>query len=80
MKHDCTFREIRSTDYPQLENFLYHAIFIPEGEPYPEREIIFDPEIYVYVKDFGGEDDCGIVAEQSGQLRLYIRIEAAVYL
>jgi len=61
-------REIIPADYPKLEDFLYHAIFIPEGEEYPDREIIFQPEIYVYIKDFGGKDDCGIVAEIDGQL------------
>jgi len=61
-------REITPADYPQLDDFLYHAIFIPEGEGYPDREIIFQPEIYVYVKDFGGKDDSGVVAEIDGQL------------
>ena len=61
-------REITPADYPNLDDFLYHAIFIPEGEKYPDREIIFQPEIYVYVKDFGGKDDCGVIAEIDGQL------------
>ena len=61
-------REIIPEDYPKLEDFLYHAIYIPEGEEYPAREIIFQPEIYVYIKDFGGKDDCGVVAEIEGQL------------
>jgi len=61
-------REITPADYPQLEDFLYHAIFIPEGEEYPAREIIFQPEIYVYIKEFGGKDDCGVVAEIEGRI------------
>jgi len=63
-----SIREITPVDYSQLENFLYHAIFIPEGEEYPAREIIFQPEIYVYVKDFGGKNDSGVVAEIDGLL------------
>ena len=46
-------REIEKTEYPVLEDFLYNAIYIPEGEAWPPRKIIFEPEIYVYVKDFG---------------------------
>ena len=50
-----------------MEDFLYHAIYIPPGEENPPHELIFDPEIYVYIKDFGGKDDCGVVAEQDGK-------------
>ena len=67
-KINYTIREITPADYPQLKNFLYHAIFIPAGEEYPPREIIFQPEIYVYVKDFGLDTDCGVVAEHNGTL------------
>jgi len=42
-----TIREVAPTDYPLLDDFLYHAIFIPEGEECPGREIIYHPEIYV---------------------------------
>ena len=63
-----TIRAIAPTDYAQLEDFLYHAIYIPEGEEYPSREIIFQPEIYVYVKEFGDKDDNGVVAEMDGRL------------
>ena len=56
-------REIAKTEYPLLEGFLYNAIFIPEGEECPPREIIFDPEIYIYIRDFGSDTDCGVVAE-----------------
>ena len=56
-------RPIQPQDYPLLEDFLYHAIYIPDGEEMPSRQLIFDPEIYVYIKDFGGEDDNGVVAE-----------------
>jgi ribosomal protein S18 acetylase RimI-like enzyme len=65
---DLQIRQVRQKEYPILENFLYHSIFLPIGvEPLP-REIIFEPEIYMYVKDFGGKDDCGVVAEQDGQI------------
>jgi ribosomal protein S18 acetylase RimI-like enzyme len=61
-------REIKLADYSALEDFLYHAIFILKGEALPPREIIFEPEIYVYIKDFGKENDCGVVAEADAHI------------
>lgn len=38
-----TIRPMQPSEYPLLQEFLYEAIFIPEGlEPLP-REIIFHP-------------------------------------
>ena len=62
-------REITKTEYPVLEDFLYNAVYIPEGEESPPHEIIFEPEIFVYIKDFGTQPgDLGIVAEQNDQI------------
>jgi len=55
-------------DHPLLEDFLYHAIFVPPGEAMPPRGLIFAPEIYVYIKGFGGKDDTGVVAEAGGKV------------
>jgi len=65
MKTTIHTRPIEPKDYPLLEKFLYHAIYIPEGEKYPPYEIIFDSEIYIYVENFGLSTDCGVVAECS---------------
>lgn len=57
-------REIKSNDYNLLDDFLYKAIFIPEGVEAPPREIINAPELQVYVQDFGKrEGDICFVAE-----------------
>ena len=65
---NLTIRRITREEYPILEDFLYHAIFLSPGiEPLP-REVIFGPEIFVYIKDFGGKDDCGVLAEQGEQI------------
>ena len=37
-----------------LNDFLYEAIFVPQGVPAPSRSIIELPELQVYVRDFGG--------------------------
>ena len=68
MLGEILVREIIKTEYPVLEDFLYNAIFIPEGEEWPPREIIFEPEIFVYIKDFGLDTDCGVVAERDGTI------------
>jgi ribosomal protein S18 acetylase RimI-like enzyme len=68
IKPKIVTRPIQPNDYPLLDDFLYHAIYIPPGEKMPRREIIFQQEIFIYVKDFGGKDDCGVVAESEGKI------------
>lgn len=47
-----------------LKDFLYEAIFVPEGTPAPPKSIINKPELQVYIADFGKKkDDIGLVAE-----------------
>ena len=60
---------MRESDYGCLPEFLYQALFIPEGEAWPPRNIINDPEIFVYIKEFGTQPgDLGVAAEQNGQV------------
>ena len=62
-------REIRPEEIPLLENFLYEAIFIPEGTPAPPRSILENEELQVYVRDFGKKvDDRCLVAEVDGKI------------
>ena len=57
-------REILEEEYWLLENFLYEAIFVPNGIPAPPKSITGQPELQVYVNNFGREkDDFGLVAE-----------------
>ena len=57
-------REIKSNEYKVLDEFLYEAIFIPEGVEAPPRESINAPELQVYVQDFGKQEgDICFVAE-----------------
>lgn len=61
---DCIIREISQEEYSLLEDFLYEAIFVPEGVTAPPQSIIKQPELQVYVRDFGKEkDDIGLVVE-----------------
>ncbi len=61
-------REIRQEEYAILDEFLYEAIFIPEGVEAPPKSIIKRPELQVYVSDFGQKDDCCLVAEVDGKI------------
>ncbi len=62
-------REINQTEYSLLDDFLYEAIFIPDGSQPPERSIINLPELQVYVADFGKEkDDICFLAEVGGKV------------
>ena len=61
-------RQIEVSEYSVLEEFGYHALFLPPGVKPPPREVIYEPNIYVYIKDFGGKDDCGVVAEHVGKI------------
>ena len=62
-------REINQTEYSLLDDFLYEAIFIPNGAQPPERSIINLPELQVYVADFGKEkDDICFLAEVGGKV------------
>ncbi len=59
-----SIRYMNNEETALLDDFLYEAIFIPEGVEVPAREIINAPELQVYVKDFGKmEGDICFVAE-----------------
>lgn len=74
---EYTIREIQKQEYPLLDNFLYEAIFIPEGIEPPPKTIITSPELQVYVERFEeSKDDWGLVAEVDGKIvgAVWVRI------
>ena len=57
-------RTISEGEGSLLQDFLYEAIFVPEGVPAPPKSIINQPELQVYIAGFGKKkDDIGLVAE-----------------
>lgn len=68
MDSRIVIREIEKTEISRLGCFLYEAIFIPDGEKKPDKEIIKLPELIKYIKDFGKETDCCLVADFRGEL------------
>ena len=74
---DYTIREIQKQEYPLLDNFLYEAIFVPEGIEPPPKTIITSPELQVYVAHFGeSKDDWGFGAEVDDKIvgAVWVRI------
>ena len=66
---DYSIRELRQNESKVLNTFLYEAIFIPGGVPIPPKEIINQPELQVYVKDFGkNKGDLCLVAEANNEI------------
>ncbi|MDR1540321.1 MAG: GNAT family N-acetyltransferase [Clostridiales bacterium] len=62
-------RPMMASDYACLSEFLYQAIYIPEGVQAPPRSVVNDPMLNVYIKDFGSQaGDVGVVAEQDRQV------------
>lgn len=64
-----TIRKIRADEYHLLDDFIYEAIFIPEGVEPPPKSIINQPDLQVYIRNFGKEkDDICFVAEADGKV------------
>ena len=61
---NCKIRKLLEEEVSLLQDFLYEAIFVPEGMPAPPKSIINQPELQVYIANFGKKkDDIGLVAE-----------------
>ena len=62
-------RRLRANEIKLLQDFLYEAIFLPEGVEPPTREIIELPELKIYYEDFGtGTAYNCIVADDDGKV------------
>ncbi len=62
-------REIYPEEYHFLKEFLYQAIYLPQGVEPPPRSVVEHPELQVYIADFGTQ--CGdycLVAEADGTI------------
>lgn len=70
-------RPVAASEIPILNDFLYEAIFIPEGTEIPPRDIIYKPELQVYVSEFGQrKDDHCLVATVDNEIvgAIWVRI------
>ena len=74
---DYIIREIKKAEYDLLNDFLYEAIYIPDGVEPPPKSIINCPELQEYVFEFGKrKDDRALVAEVQGNVvgAIWVRI------
>ena len=62
-------RPILPEEVQALDDFLYEAIFVPQGIDPPPRSIIENDDLQVYVRDFGESphDHC-LVADYDGKI------------
>lgn len=70
-------RELKQEEYKILDVFLYEAIFISEGVIIPSKDIIKQPELQVYVKDFGkNKGDLCLIAQVRDEIvgAVWVRI------
>lgn len=65
----CIIRDLREDETGFLRDFLYEAIYIPEGMKPPDKDIVDLPELSVYIKEFGTRrgDNC-LAAECGGRV------------
>ena len=62
-------RRLRDDETELLKDFLYEAIYIPDGIQPPERSVIEQPELALYYEDFGyGPADNCLAAEVDGKV------------
>lgn len=74
---EYTIREIKETEYSLLENFLYEAIFVPEGVEPPLKSIVNTPDLQVYIENFGSNThDKALVTEINNKVigAVWVRI------
>ena len=74
---DLVIREMQKMEFPLLEDFLYEAIFLPDGVEAPPKSIIYRPELQVYISDFGKDKhDVSLVASIKGEIvgAVWVRI------
>lgn len=60
-EQEYVIRPLTPADEPLLWEMLHHAIYVPEGQAPPERDVVKQPELARYVSDWGQEDDRGFV-------------------
>ena len=66
---DYKIRPIHTDEIYLLNDFIYEAIFQRDENNLLPRDVIFKPDIWIYVEDFGKKpDDLCLVAECDGKI------------
>ena len=53
VRMEYAIRRMRKEEYGLLRDFLYEAVFVPDGVEAPQESILNCPELQVYISDFG---------------------------
>lgn len=61
-------RELKNNEAYILENMLYEAIFQPDKSNPISRDVINQPNLRVYIDNWGQLDDLCIVSEVNGKI------------
>lgn len=62
-------RQMKESEYPLLKDFLYEAIFIPDGMTPPPKTIVDSPELQIYIDRFGTPaGDFALAAESNNTI------------
>lgn len=62
-----SIRPFQITEIDYLQEMLYEAIFVSEGDDPPPKSIIYRPELKKYYENWGMENDLAFVAEKDGK-------------
>lgn len=65
---DYHIREMLPQEFYLLKDFLYEAIFQRDKENLLPKDVINEPELKIYIGDFGRPDDYCLVAEIEGKI------------
>lgn len=61
-------REMKLDEKIILKDLLYEAIFQPDENNLLPKDVIEQPELSMYIDDFGKKDDCCFVADANGKI------------
>ena len=65
MTADFTIRALASADQALLFDMLYLAIFVPQGDDPPPRDVVYGEALRKYAADFGRAGDMGFAAVEA---------------
>ena len=57
-----SIRPFDERDMQFLWEMLYQSIYVPEGQHQPSRDVLQEPNIEKYLKNWGRKDDHALVA------------------
>lgn len=52
----CLIRPLKGTESHVLKAFLYEAIYIPEGQNAPPKNVVDIPELKIYIQGFWAKE------------------------